>query len=440
MIQVTMREWETLTPDDCPALAKRFLEVDRKPIHNTIQQLSKSGILSVMELRSGLSIESRSYVGRVQLGNLQVTIQPKLDFDPLNVLFRYAYNLRNLKMYQDTEHVTEENVFLDMLINQLIAETGELISRGIHRQYEQCEEQLTSPRGQINIQRIVAQGGIVDATIPCTYYPRSEDTLINQVLLAGLYLAASLTDDLVLKSRLRRLASILAEKVSRIRLGLETMRQLQQQTNRLTAAYEPALIIIHMLLASTGVSIDEFGDSVTLPGFLFDMNKFFETLLSRFLGENLTEYTVHDQYQLRDIFAYKSNHNPNRRRAPTPRPDFVISKGTKTIGIIDAKYRDLWNKSLPRDMLYQLAVYALSQGHSGQATIIYPVIESTAKTQVITIREAVWGQQKAEVILRPVNLVEMSKLIDKKGRKAKREKQYLANRLAFGEMSKLQSG
>lgn len=432
MIQVTMREWETLTPDNCPALAGRVLEVDRRATHGTVQQLSKSGILSVMELRSGLSITSTSYIGRVLLGNLQVTIQPKIDFAPLNVLFRYAYNLRNLKMYRETEHATEGSVFLDILINQLMAETGELISRGIHRQYEQRADHLASPRGLINTQHIVAQGGIVDATIPCTYYPRLEDTLINQVLLAGLSLAASLTDDIVLKSRLRRLASILAGKVSRIRLNSDTMRELQHQTNRLTAAYTPALVIIQMLLASTGVSIDDRGDSVILPGFLFDMSKFFEALLSQLLRENLPEYTIHDQYQLRGIFAYKSGHNPHRRRAPTPRPDFVISKGTETIGIIDAKYRDLWNRSLPRDMLYQLAIYALSQGHCGKATIIYPVVENTAKPQIITIRESFLGQQKAEVILSPINLIKMSALINAMGYKAKRERQHFVQRLAFG--------
>ena len=49
-----------------------------------------------------------------------------------------------------------------------------------------------------------------------------------------------------------------------------------------------------------------------------------------------------------------------RTRAPTPRPDYVMSRGGHIVAIADAKYRDLWKRDLPSGMLYQLSVYALS--------------------------------------------------------------------------------
>jgi 5-methylcytosine-specific restriction enzyme subunit McrC len=130
--------------------------------------------------------------------------------------------------------------------------------------------------------------------------------------------------------------------------------------------------------------------------------------------------------------VYVPEHNPRRRRAPTPRPEYVVTQDGAIVAMLDAKYRDLWNNDLPRDMLYQLTIYALSQQSEGCAAILYPTLSTDAKPQVIEIREALRGDRRAQVVLRPVYLTHLEALIVASGARAERARERFARTLAFG--------
>lgn len=103
------------------------------------------------------------------------------------------------------------------------------------------------------------------------------------------------------------------------------------------------------------------------------------------------------------------------------------------VSVLDAKYRDLWDKPLPREMLYQLAVYALGQGFGGVATILYPTIDEVGEAR-IEIRDALYGGGRGLVVLRPVDLPYLEKLV--LGTNAAGSSTGLrdyANQLAFGD-------
>jgi 5-methylcytosine-specific restriction enzyme subunit McrC len=201
--------------------------------------------------------------------------------------------------------------------------------------------------------------------------------------------------------------------------------------DRTTRAYEPAISLIRILADAGGISLGR-ETGARLPGFFFDMNRFFQMLLGRFLKDNLPDHTVHSEHRLKGMLAYIPGWNPRRQQAPVPRPDFVVSTGAKVVAILDAKYRDLWENPLPRDMLYQLAVYATIH-EGGTATILYPTTHAQGKEARIEVRDPLLGGRRALVVLRPVSLDRLEGLVStKQTAAALRERRSFALELVFG--------
>jgi len=408
-VHLDLPEWAKCTPSSHMQLAGRRLSDEAA--RTMASQLALSDMLEVLELARGLSVRTTSFVGRIQLGNLHLTVQPKLHGLPLLNLVRYAYGLRNLRLFAHLDQGVEASPFQDLLISQLAVESEELIGRGLHRRYEQRDELLASPRGRIDFGWLARQGALAEAALPCSHYPRLQDTLVNQVLLAGLRLGARLTSDLGLRVQLRRLAALMADQVSDVRLDGHILSRLARETDRLIAAYRPALAIIEILMNGEGVSLDPAHPTQRLPGFLFDMNRFFQALVSRFLHEYLQGHTVQDEYRLRGMLAYDPEQNPKHRKSPEPRPDFVVLRDGHVVAMLDTKYRDLWEETLPREMLYQLVIYAMSRGQGGTAAIIYPTLDATARQASIEVRDPLYGTGRGRVLLRPLNMLYLEKLV-----------------------------
>lgn len=426
---VSLREWETARPDEGSLLVEQSL-AGFPAARRLAKELSKTGRMEVLELARGLELRGTSFVGRIVLGEITVTIHPKITGGPLLSLFRYAYGLRNLDLYGAVDFASSSWSFQDLLIHQLAAEAGELLDRGIHRDYERVDSDLATPRGRIDFTRYLQTVQRAQTTLPCVHHPRMEDTLLNRVLLAGLHFAAGLAADGELKGHMRRLSKRLGEAVSEQRLDASLIAEAWRSMDRRTVAYEPALTLIELLLDGQGVSLEEEGSQVRLKGFLFDMNRFFQALLSRFLRENLSGVEVHDEHRLKGMFRYRAGENPLGRRDPVLRPDFVLMRGGQTVAVLDAKYRDLWEQPLPREMLYQLALYALGRTGERASAILYPTVEAAASEQTIVIQEPVRGGERAHVTLRPVNLLRLDQLL-RAGPAAQRKRAELARELAL---------
>ncbi|MEZ6044253.1 MAG: hypothetical protein R3C11_01435 [Planctomycetaceae bacterium] len=371
-------------------------------------------------------------MGRLQIGDLNLTIHPKLKSSSLLSLLRYAYGFRKLKLIATTTHSVEQYGFEDLLISQLLTETEELLSRGLSRAYRPVDERLSSPRGRINVQQLAREAGTITATLPCRHFPRVEDILLNQILLAGLQLASRMANQKELRREAYRLSAQMDEQVSLVNLNEQLLARAELEINRMTTSYTAAISIIRTLYRSQGVLLEGTQSATPLPGFLFDMNAFFQALLSRFLRDHLPHHEVRDEHGLKGMMRYQPGYNPLKRHSPTPRPDFAIFQQGELMTLLDAKYRDLWEKNLPREMLYQLTVYAISQRHHPASAILYATTNSAAREQRIAITDPIYGHQLGTVSLRPVNLIQLEELITNRTLANHREGERLAREMIKG--------
>ena len=119
-LSIELFEWESRSPDTYSVLEGISLDGDES-VRELSALLSQSGRLEVVELSKGLSIRAFSYVGTVRLANIRITIHPKISGSPLLNLLRYAYGMRNLKLFSLMEYGAEAQAFQDLLIHQLAA-------------------------------------------------------------------------------------------------------------------------------------------------------------------------------------------------------------------------------------------------------------------------------------------------------------------------------
>ncbi|MAU08254.1 MAG: hypothetical protein CL607_00415 [Anaerolineaceae bacterium] len=99
----------------------------------------------------------------------------------------------------------------------------------------------------------------------------------DQVILSGLHLSLALTENTELRASVRRLDALFEETVRPLRLNGQVSNQVHWNLSRLTKVYEPAFILVLMLMQGRSVSLQNEDDTTTiLPGFLFDMNKLWE--------------------------------------------------------------------------------------------------------------------------------------------------------------------
>ena len=414
-----LREWERVRLPRSSFGAAEYAALGDLPGH----------AFRLRERGGQLELCARALVGRVQVGSLSITVLPKLADRSLLRLFNYAYDLDDLDFAEPTTYPGGA-LLQDVLAELLRRHVQRIVDRGLHRSYQRTSLELTAPRGRIDMSALARRLPLMRPVLPCVTHDRSVDHTLNQLLRAGLVVAARLVEHEPLRARLRDLSQCLGDEITAVPLTRTLIAAARRGMHRLVHHYRPALQIVELLYAGAGLDLVASSARFTAAGFLFDMNRFFQALVLKLLRDGLDDCEVAHEQSLRGAYRWAHPCLPGRRR-PRPRPDItVLRRGQRFI--LDAKYRDLSIGPLPREILYQLTMYAASQGPGGAAAMIYPRHEAAALSEErLDLFEPLHTSPHASLYLRPVPLLELAASLDA-GEQGVTFRRRLARTLAFG--------
>lgn len=414
---VWISEWSRVGPDREPALAGRALSVAARA---EAEELRRRRLLAVTELRQGLQIETRSYVGTFALDDLVVHIQPKIPPDLTPTLMRYALGLRSVSVYRVSETPLHTRSFVDLVGLLLLEQVDVITAAGLFQDYRVTENWLSMPRGKLLFSELARSPVRTRLDAPCRYTRRTPDLPLNRLMLSAVGVMRREVADARLRMELHAREAMLGELCARQPLTWELLREAKTASDRRTAYYQPVLELAELILNAQGPGLSD-GVRGLLRGFMFNMDLLFERFVARLCSEFAPPALVVDaQVSSSDAYRYRSN--PHGWQRPRLRPDLVIREretGAPT-RVLDTKYKLLAGVPPSAADLYQLTLYSLSFGRSSfvPAAIVYPAVGSEVAIPTLDFCGFQQGAPIASVSLKPLDLAACTEALRKRDQRA----------------------
>jgi len=365
--------------------------------------------VAIDELRSGVRISTRSWVGLVRFDAFQVQIVPKLAGENLGLvdLIDYATGLDALERYPSVRTLSGAGANLFDLIALLFAEACERILRGgLLSDYCEVEDDLPVVRGRLLIrQQMLRRFGRIDR-LECRYDEHLTNIPENQVLLAGLTICAGRVGHPAVAMRVRRLLSVVSEVCTLNDVDLRQVRTTLVY-NRMNEYYREPHELAWLILDALGIKDIYATGSPQCFAFLLDMNKLFENFVARWFRHifSNTPFRVIPQRRDRTILWDADLNRPYKAVIP----DLLVEDRTQPGRFlpVDAKYKLYDERKLSPSDIYQTFMYAYAYGEQHRvfptALILYPATSAGAAQGRLHVRQSN-GSITAEIRAVPIHL------------------------------------
>ncbi len=359
LLVASVAEWKTMTLEGVSLTpAGRAL----------VQQLAteSEARLQIDELRSGLRVQARSWVGVVRLDDIEIRVVPKLAGDQVGLvrMLDKIGGLEGLTRLIGEAGIDVSGTNLFDLVALLFADACERVVRqGLLAGYIEKEEDLPIVRGRILADRQVRERfGRLDRII-CRFDDFEHDIDENRLLALTLMRVHRRVCSPTVRGRVARLRAIFEPICELKDVDLKLLRRTLQY-NRLNAHYRPAHDLAWLIL--DGLGVDELlgGGDTACFAFLLDMNALFERFVDRFVRLALVgaDCSIQSQARNSSIVWDAVRQRPYRRVIP----DLLVEERDGNGGRVaaDAKYKLYDQRRIDPSDIYQSFLYAYALSRS----------------------------------------------------------------------------
>lgn len=311
--------------------------------------LSSSRLADVVPVGGGhWQVTAAHAVGALQVGKLTVRVIPKVGVVQVLRLLARAHGVRHLHLDDATVAVGEDVGLTAVLAVLFVQEALSALAAGPLRGYRTEEQTLPFVRGRVRVreQELRRFGAVVPLEVTVDEW--SADTDENRRIVAATRRLLALPD-LLPTSRhgLRRIDRLLAD----VRLPTPGQPLPPWTPTRLTARLHRLLRLADLVL--TRSAVEHVAGAVQVAGFVVPMERLFEDLVARLLGE-LDDDTV---------VAPQRGYAFDTGGLLRIRPDLVLRRDGRDVAVADTKYKVLDEQGrLRNDDAYQLLAYCSRLG------------------------------------------------------------------------------
>ena len=342
MRNLDLREW---TPTEEPVPLSVRERDQLKPLLASIEPAP--GTSDAYYLRPG------SAVGALEIGDLSVSIEPKLPIGRVLYLASYAPGVR---FREERFDYLRQPTLVEALVPALTRAARRAFARGLLHGYRTEEEALQTVRGRIRVADQLRRRFGVPLPVEVRYDDFTDDVVANRLVKA----AADRLGRLRIRSPNSRLdlawVAATLDNVSLVEFPTNAVPEVK--FDRLNEHYREVVTLARLILRHT--SIETGRGRVRANGFLMDMNLVFQEFVTRALREELglSDRTLRSDSRLPPIHLDTADQIRLK-------PDLSWWNGPTCTFVGDAKYKRVKHAHVPNADLYQLLAYTAALDLAG---------------------------------------------------------------------------